>query len=248
MNKVDYVKKVNGKYEMTTDKTHKDLGKFQSFLYRNFKSHPSYNDMRPVSNRPARFFTTAKTHKFNDYSSININNLKLRPIIDQSKTFTYNAAKIVSDYLQPLAQSKYVIKDTLLFAEIINNDILDPNEEYVSYDVESLFTSIPVSKSIDYIIKEIYKNKVNNPICKSKLIFHRLLEKLTKNSVFSVNDKLVKQVEECHMHGAISVIMSGIHMKTMENDFVVPLNPKLYKRYVDDTITKRKKNATETKL
>ena len=91
-------------------------------------------------------------------------------------------------------------------------------------------------------------SKDNKPICKSKLIFHRLLEKLTKNSVFSVNDKLVKQVEECHMHAAISVIMSGIHMKTMENDFVVPLNPKLYKCYVDDTITKRKKNATETKL
>ena len=47
MNKADYVKKVNGminegirqgKYEMTADTNHKDLEKFQSFLYRNFKS------------------------------------------------------------------------------------------------------------------------------------------------------------------------------------------------------------------
>ena len=75
INKVDYVKKVNGminkgiqqgKYEITTDTTHEDLGKFQSFLYRNFKSHPRYNDMRPVSNQPARFFATAKAHKFDD--------------------------------------------------------------------------------------------------------------------------------------------------------------------------------------
>ena len=132
-----------------------------------------------VSNQPARFFATAKTHKFDDYSSINVKNLKLRPIIDQSNTFTYNAAKIVSDYLQPLAQNEYVIKDTLLFAEIIKNDTLDPDEEYVSYDVESLFTSIPVSETIDYIIKEIYENKVIKPMCKSKLIFRRLLEKLT---------------------------------------------------------------------
>ena len=164
MNKVDYVEKVNSminegirqdKYEMTTDSTHADLEKFQSFLYRNFKSHPSYNDMRPVSNQPAQFFATAKTHKFDDYSLINANNLKLRPIIDQSNTLTYNAAKIVSDYLQPFVQSDYVIKDTLLFAEMIKNDVLDPEEEYVSYDVESLFTSIPVSETIDYIIKEI---------------------------------------------------------------------------------------------
>ena len=46
------------------------------------------------------------------------------------------------------------------------------------------------------------------------------------------------------MGGAISVILSGIHMKRMEKDCVAPLNPKLYKRYVDDTLTKRKKNAT----
>ena len=68
MNKVDYVKKVNGMIKEDLS-THKDLEKFQSFLYRNFKSHPSYNNMRPVSNQPARFFATAKTHKFDGYSS-----------------------------------------------------------------------------------------------------------------------------------------------------------------------------------
>ena len=50
------------------------------------------------------------------------------------------------------------------------------------------------------------------------------------------------------MGGATSVIMSGIHMKRMEKDCVAPLNPKLYHRYVDHTITKRKKNATNDEL
>ena len=178
MNKVDYVKKVEGminegiqqgKYEMITDTTHEDLEKFRSFLYRNFKSHPRYNNMRPVSNQPAQFFATAKIHKFFDYSLINANNLKLRPITDQSNTFTYNATKIVSDYLQPLAQNEYVIiKGILLLAKIIKHDILNSDEEYVTYDVESLFTSIPASDTIDYIIKEIYENKVIKPMCKSK--------------------------------------------------------------------------------
>ena len=118
----------------------------------------------------------------------------------------------------------------------------------MSYDVESLFRSIPVSETIDYIIKEIYENKVIKLMCKSKLIFGRLFEKLTKNCVFSVNDKLVKQIEGCLMGGAISVIMSGIHMKRMEEDSVAALNPKLYNRYVDVTMTKRKKNATKYEL
>ena len=94
-----------------------------------------------------------KTHKFDDYSSINVKNLKLRPILDQSNTFTYNGPKIVSDYLQPLAQKEFVIKDALLFAEIIKSYILDLDEKYVSYNLEGLFTSIPVSETINYIVR-----------------------------------------------------------------------------------------------
>ena len=74
---------------------------------------------------------------------MNLDDLKFRPIMDQWNTYTYNT-KIVSDYLQPLAHNDYVIKDTHTFAEIIKDDVWDPNKEYVSYDVESLFVSILV--------------------------------------------------------------------------------------------------------
>ena len=50
------------------------------------------------------------------------------------------------------------------------------------------------------------------------------------------------------MGGAISVIMSSIHLKRMEKDWVAPLNPKFYHRYVHDTITKGKKNAANDEL
>ena len=249
INKKDYILKIDntinegiqqGKYEWTNEKTREDLEKFQHF--RNFKNHPKYSDMRPVSHQQARFTATAKTHKFENHSLINLDDLKFRPIIDQSNRHIYNAAKIVSDYLQPLAHNDYVIKDTFTFVEIIKIDALDLKEEYVSYDVESLLTSIPVKETIDYIITEIYDNKVSEPICKSKLIFCCLLEKLTQNYIFRVNNKLFKQVDGCLMGGAISVIMSGIHLNRLEKERAMPLKPKFYKCYVDDTITKKKKN------
>ena len=37
--------------------------------------------------------------------------------------------------------------------------------------------------------------------------------------------------------------MFGIHMNRLAKERVMPLKPKFYKRYVDDTITKRKKNT-----
>ena len=63
----------------------------------------------------------------------------------------------MSDYLQPLPHNDCFIKDTLTFAEIVKNDVLDPD---VSYNVESLFASTSVKETIDYIIKEICDSKV----------------------------------------------------------------------------------------
>ena len=47
--------------------------------------------MRPTSSQLARLFATANTHKFTDTKQININNLKLRPIIDQAGTHLYDS-------------------------------------------------------------------------------------------------------------------------------------------------------------
>ena len=99
--------------------------------------------MKPTSSQPARLFATAKTHKFTDTKQININTLKFRQIIDQTGTHLYDCSKIIAQYLQALAINKYTIFDNLSFPDILQENLLDSNEEYVSYDVDSLFTSIP---------------------------------------------------------------------------------------------------------
>ena len=76
----------NGKYIETSDTTNADLKRFREFIYRNLKDKKYYDDMHPVSNIPACFFDTAKTHKFNAIEEINVDDLKLRLIIDQRGT------------------------------------------------------------------------------------------------------------------------------------------------------------------
>ena len=83
---------------------------------------------------------------------------------------------------------------------------------------------------------------------KNIYIFSRLLDKLTQNCVFSVNKKVVKQADGCPIGGAISVITSDINMNRFEKERVMTLKPKFYKRYVDGTITKIKKNIGIDKL
>ena len=65
---------------------------------------------------------------------------------------------------------------------------LSEDEEDVSYDVESLFTNIPIKETIDYIIEQIYTHKKLKPIC-SQLIFKRLLLKLASECTYTFNHK-----------------------------------------------------------
>ena len=124
LSKNDYIRKVNniikegiqqGKYIETIDTTQSDLKHFQDFLYRHFKKSEHYDQMHPVSNQPGRFFATAKTHKFTSLNNITVENLKLRPIIDLTGTYTYNTSKVIANYLRPLSKNQYTISDTLNF-------------------------------------------------------------------------------------------------------------------------------------
>ena len=121
---------------------------------------------------------------------------------------------------------------------------LQKNEEYVSYDVDSLFTNIPLKETIDYIIHKIYIEKFLKPICK-KLIFKRLLYKLTTDSTIQFNQRFYKQIDGCAMGGPLSVILADIHMVRTENELVKPMNPPFYKRFVDDIYSKRNKSQKD---
>ena len=254
MNRNDYVKKFdemladgvrNGIYESTTDTTFSDLSKFQSFLYRNFRDYQYYDKMRPQSNQPARLFGTAKTHKFESTRDITKHNIKFRPIIDQTGFYTYNASQVISEYLKPLCKNEFTINDTQQFPRDLSNlPPLEKDEEDVSYDVESLFTNIPVSETIDYIINQIYVHKKLKPIC-NKLIFRRLLIKLSTECKFTFDNKFYKQIDGCTMGGPLSVTFSDIFMVKMENEIVSPLRPMFYRRYVDDIFNRRKKDSED---
>ena len=121
---------------------------------------------------------------------------------------------------------------------------LKDDEENVSDDVESLFTNIPLKETIDYILEQIYvHNKL--PIICSKLIFRRLLEKITTENLFQLNSKFFKQTDGCAMGGPLSVTLSDIWMVKMENNIVIPHRPIFYKRYGNDIINRRKKHEED---
>ena len=54
--------------------------------------------MKSDGNQPACVYVTAKIHMFENIDDITVANLKIQHIIDQTGTFTYNTAEVISDY------------------------------------------------------------------------------------------------------------------------------------------------------
>ena len=255
MKKDDYVRKMedmintgieDGTYvKCEEDTTISDLKHFKTFLKNHFQDHPKYKKMMPDTHQPARLYGTAKTHKFENYNEITIENIKLRPITDQSGTMTYNASQVIAEYLSPLAKNEYVINDCLTFPKILADNKIGNDEEDFSYDVVSLFTNVPIDDTIKFIIDEIYTQKRLKPIC-SKLIMSRFLKKLVSGCQVTFNGMLIKQIDGSAMGNPLSVVLANIFMTKLERDVVDPERPILYKRYVDDVFTRKKKNQEDT--
>ena len=136
---------------------------------------------------------TTKTNKFDSTNTNSIEELKFCPIIAQTGTYTYDAALSIAEYLKPLCdENPHIIRNTQDFLNLLKDKPpLEPDEEYLLYDVESLLTNILIKDTIEYILDQVYNKQKLEPLC-SKLIFKRLLVKLTIESTFIFDSKYYK--------------------------------------------------------
>ena len=65
--------------------------------------------MQPLLNQPARLYATAKTHKFE----------KLDELLLTKQVPTYDAAKVIGEYIKPLAKFKYRVNDCQEFSDML---------------------------------------------------------------------------------------------------------------------------------
>lgn len=92
---------------------------------------------------PPRLYGLPKVHK---------TSVPLRPIVSQISSPTYDLAKHVASVLQPLVGKTFsFVKDSRHFIDILKGVKLEPEEIMVSFDVESLFTNVPLKECFEVI-------------------------------------------------------------------------------------------------
>ena len=127
---------------------------------------------------PGKFYGTAKVHKLPENG--NVDQLPIRPIVSNIGTATYQLAKFLTKLLSPLSQSQYTFKSTKDFIQKIHNVNVPHGFNMISFDVKSLFTSVPLEETINVALDRIYHWKeIETSIGKNDM--HNLLLLCTKN-------------------------------------------------------------------
>ena len=88
----------------------------------------------------------------------------------------------------------------------------------------------------------------NEPHSWRNLNVKRLLCNVTKNTVFTFNNRLHRQIDGCRMGNPLSPVLGNIFMAKLEEDVVHPYHPPFYDRYVDDCFSKKVENETDRLL
>ena len=181
---------------------------------------------------PGYLYGNVKTHKPGS---------KLRPIISQVTTPTYETAKKLDDIIKPYIPSKYMLKSRDEFINIIQTT--KPENAPSSLDVESLFTNVPIKETIDIIIKNVY----NHPTLPAPNIPKQKLKELlllctTSVPFRNIDGKMYIQIDGMSMGSPLGPTFANFYMADLENRVLnIPgMKPNIYCRFVDDIYTDAK--------
>ena len=146
---------------------------------------------------------------------------------------------ILSRILKSLVgRSPYQAQNNKEFIQQIEGIKLRPDEVIMSYDVKTLFTSVPIKPALKIIKKLLEEDEtlhqrtsktVNNITC--------LLEFCLSSTYFTFQDRFCEQVEGAAMGSLIRPIVANFYMEDFEMRTIntPPYLPLMWKTFVDDT-------------
>ena len=138
--------------------------------------------------------------------------------------------------LAPLPSNEYTIQDSFSFAEELLS--FDSNLVMASFDVESLFTNIPLKETIDLCVDILFYDRTNiDGITKD--YFCDLLTICMSESLVLFDGEYYKQIGGVAMGSPLGATFANIFLCFYEQiwleKFPVEFKPVVYRRFVDDT-------------
>ena len=188
-----------------------------------------YNRLRCRVPQPPKLYGLPKLHK---------PNIPMRPIVSFSGSPTYQLSKYLTTVLKPLTdESRHKLQSTENFIDAIKTVQVPDDYKLVSFNVKSLFTSIPLQLALDCTETAINNSTIELPLPTDDLM--DLLNLCLTSTYFQYNGKHYKQLHGTAMGSPVSVVVAEIVMQNIEEQALATYKRTLplWLRYVDDTFT-----------
>ena len=171
-------------------------------------SEKKYEDLYPVGSRPGILCCRAQIHK-----PINDGVPSFRPILPAIRTPTYKLSEFFVPLLTPLTLNGCTTKDSFSFVAELSNS--DSNLVMASFNVESLFTNIPLQETIDLCVDLLFNDKPNIDGF-TKTDFHELLTVTLSESLILFNNEYYKQIDGVAMGSPLGPTFANIFLSYYE--------------------------------
>ena len=189
-----------------------------------------YNDLHVSGSSFGILYGSPKVHKGPS--------LSLRPILAAHDLPNFKLAKYLVPLLSHLTTNQYSVKNSSEFASYITKQ--SSNQFLVSYDVQSLFTNVPIHETIAIILEKIFTSDDTLYYGINTSEFSTLLKLAVSDNHFIFNDQIYKQTEGMAMGSPLGPTFANIFMSALETQFLetsLPTStPNFYRRYIDDII------------
>ena len=149
----------------------------------------------------------------------------MRPIVSFRGSPTYQLSKYLTNVLKPLTnESRHKLQSAENFIEqflstwkflyAIKTIQIPEDHKLVSFDVKSLFTSIPLQMALDSTDNAIKNSTVELPLPTDNIM--DLLNLCLTSTYFQYNGKHYKQLHGTVMGSPVSVVVAEIVMQNIE--------------------------------
>ena len=120
----------------------------------------------------------------------------LRPILSMTCSSHHELGKWLAGLLQPVLErfSSHCISNSFTFAKNMQNLDINPNVFMCSFDVSSLFTNVPLDKTIKICSDVLCDDSDLQPFI-PKNVFVELMKNATSSVEFSFNNTMYKQTD-----------------------------------------------------
>ena len=239
LNKVEYMEKMNGivgdtsKFRKVTGDVFYNIIKLEDKLNRILRTIKekiglaNYSHLYASGTVPGVMYGLPKIHK---------QNRPLRPIISCINSTAYKVAKFLLPVIIPFTRNMYTIDNSKSFVDELRSLNITNEMTMASFDVESLFTNVPLVETTNMILEKYDPSKFFGI---ARDIVKKLLRFATSESIFLFNNCLYNQIDGISMGSSLGPVYANAFMCFKESEWLencpAEFKPTYYRRYVDDT-------------